>query len=46
MGDIMHMQSGVIAVELDALVLGHKLFDSGAERCAPRWSSACASPRP
>ena len=29
-GDIMHMESGVIAVELDALVLGHKLFDSGA----------------
>jgi len=29
-GDIMHMESGVLAVELDALVLGHKLFDSGA----------------
>jgi acyl-CoA thioester hydrolase len=29
-GDIMHMASGVIAVEPDALVLGHKLFDSGA----------------
>ena len=28
-GDIMHMESGVVAVELDALVLGHKLFDSG-----------------
>ncbi|HET9854534.1 MAG TPA: thioesterase family protein [Methylomirabilota bacterium] len=29
-GDIMHMESGVIATEADALVLGHKLFDSGA----------------
>jgi acyl-CoA thioester hydrolase len=29
-GDIMHMESGVIAVDSDALVLGHKLFDSGA----------------
>lgn len=29
-GDIIHMESGVIAVELDALVLGHKLLDSGA----------------
>jgi acyl-CoA thioesterase FadM len=28
-GDIMHMDSGVISVEPDALVLGHKLFDSG-----------------
>ena len=30
-GDIMHMDSGVVAVELDALVLGHKLLDSGAD---------------
>ncbi len=29
-GDIMHMESGVIGMEPDALVLGHKLFDSGA----------------
>jgi acyl-CoA thioester hydrolase len=29
-GDIMHMESGVIALEPDALVLGHKVFDSGA----------------
>ena len=29
-GDIMHVESGVISVELGALVLGHKLFDSGA----------------
>jgi acyl-CoA thioester hydrolase len=29
-GDILHMESGVIAVESDALTLGHKLFDSGA----------------
>ncbi len=27
-GDIMHAESGVIAVEPDALVLGHRLFDS------------------
>ena len=27
-GDIMHVVSGVIAVERDALVLGHKLFNS------------------
>ena len=29
-GDIMHMESGVIGMEPDAFVLGHKLFDSGA----------------
>lgn len=29
-GDIMHAESGVISVSGDALVLGHKLFDSGA----------------
>ncbi|HSB40466.1 MAG TPA: thioesterase family protein, partial [Methylomirabilota bacterium] len=29
-GDIMHMESGVISVDADALVLGHKLFDTGA----------------
>jgi acyl-CoA thioester hydrolase len=28
-GDIMHVESGVIDVEPGALVLGHKLFDSG-----------------
>lgn len=28
--DIMHVESGVIAAEASALVLGHKLFDSGA----------------
>lgn len=28
-GDIMHVESGVIGVEPGALVLGHKLFDSG-----------------
>jgi len=28
-GDIMHVESGVIAVEPDGLLLGHKLFDSG-----------------
>ena len=28
-GDIMHVDSGVIAVEPDELVLGHKLFDTG-----------------
>jgi acyl-CoA thioester hydrolase len=28
-GDIMHMESGVIGLEPGALVLGHKLFDSG-----------------
>ena len=28
-GDIMHVESGVIGVEAGALVLGHKLFDSG-----------------
>jgi len=27
-GDILHVESGVIAVEPDALVLGHRLFDS------------------
>jgi acyl-CoA thioester hydrolase len=29
-GDIMHMESGVISVDDDALLLGHKLFDTGA----------------
>jgi acyl-CoA thioester hydrolase len=29
-GDIYHVQSGVLAVEDAALVLGHKLFDSGS----------------
>lgn len=29
-GDILHVESGVIDIEPDALVLGHKLFDSGA----------------
>ena len=29
-GDIMHVESGVITAEPGALVLGHKLFDSGA----------------
>lgn len=29
-GDIMHVESGVIHAEPGALVLGHKLFDSGA----------------
>lgn len=29
-GDNLHVESGVIRVEPDALVLGHKLFDSGA----------------
>ncbi len=29
-GDIMHVESGVIGVEADGLVLGHKLFDTGA----------------
>ena len=29
-GDILHVESGVIGVEADTLVLGHKLFDSGA----------------
>lgn len=29
-GDILHIESGVIGVEPDALVLGHKLFDTGA----------------
>jgi len=28
-GDVMHVESGVIAVEPDGLLLGHKLFDSG-----------------
>jgi acyl-CoA thioester hydrolase len=28
-GDIMHVESGVIGAEPDALVLGHKLFDTG-----------------
>lgn len=28
-GDVLHVDSAVIAVEADALVLGHKLFDSG-----------------
>ncbi len=28
-GDIMHVESGVIGLESDGLVLGHKLFDSG-----------------
>jgi acyl-CoA thioesterase FadM len=28
-GDIMHVESGVIAVEPDGLLLGHKLFNSG-----------------
>ena len=28
-GDIMHVESGVIAVEPDGLLLGHKIFDSG-----------------
>ncbi|MGH7397275.1 MAG: thioesterase family protein [Candidatus Rokuibacteriota bacterium] len=28
-GDLMHMESGVIDLEPDALRLGHKLFDSG-----------------
>jgi acyl-CoA thioester hydrolase len=27
-GDLMHVVSGVVAVERDALVLGHKLFNS------------------
>jgi len=29
-GDLMHVESGVIGIEPGALVLGHKLFDSGA----------------
>ncbi|HXA98540.1 MAG TPA: thioesterase family protein [Candidatus Dormibacteraeota bacterium] len=29
-GDIMHVESGVIGVEDDTLALGHKVFDSGA----------------
>jgi len=29
-GDIMHVDSGVIGTEDDTLLLGHKLFDSGA----------------
>jgi acyl-CoA thioesterase FadM len=29
-GDIMHVESGVVHAEPGALVLGHKLFDSGA----------------
>jgi acyl-CoA thioester hydrolase len=29
-GDILHVESGVIGIEPGALVLGHKLFDSGA----------------
>lgn len=29
-GDIMHVESGVIGIEPDALVLGHRLVDSGA----------------
>lgn len=29
-GDLMHMESGVISVAPDALVLGHRLIDSGA----------------
>jgi acyl-CoA thioester hydrolase len=29
-GDLMHMESGVIGVEADALLLGHRLFDTGA----------------
>ena len=29
-GDIMHIASGVIGVEADALVLGHKVFDSAS----------------
>src|SRR5437879_6101247 len=27
-GDVMHITSGVVAVERDALVLGHKVFDT------------------
>jgi acyl-CoA thioester hydrolase len=30
-GDILHATSGVIGLEPDALVLGHKLFDTGAD---------------
>jgi acyl-CoA thioester hydrolase len=30
-GDIMHVESAVIGVEPDALWLGHKLFDTGAD---------------
>jgi acyl-CoA thioester hydrolase len=30
-GDIMHVESAVIGVEPDALRLGHKLFDTGAD---------------
>ena len=29
-GDVMHVESGVVAAEAGTLVLGHKLFDSGA----------------
>src|SRR5258707_558560 len=29
-GDVMHMESGVVHAEPGALVLGHKLFDTGA----------------
>ncbi|MGH7355100.1 MAG: acyl-CoA thioesterase [Candidatus Rokuibacteriota bacterium] len=29
-GDLMHIDSGVIGVEADALVLGHKVFDSAS----------------
>lgn len=29
-GDIMHVESGVLAADADGLLLGHKLFDSGS----------------
>jgi acyl-CoA thioesterase FadM len=35
MGDILHILSGVIAVEADGLLVGHQLFDSARDRlCA------------
>ena len=42
-GDLLHIESGVIAVEEGDIVSGHKLFDSEAARCAPPSSCARAT---
>src|SRR5258708_38288382 len=34
-GDVMHMESGVVRAEPGAIVLGHKLFDTGAGALCP-----------
>ena len=43
-GDVMHVEIGVVHAEPGAIVLGHKLFDTGAATLCT-WSSGCACRR-